>query len=97
MFVLLFCNIFGVIKRFSFGVLGKCGVLTKYFYFDPLSQSHPFSYFSIPDIYIKNNINHLSMCMPIYLKMVPGKYLGKLDIPIYSKVINKLNSGIYYK
>ena len=47
----------------------------------------------LSNIYIKNNINHLSMCMPIYLKMVPGKYLGKLDIPIYSKVVNKLNSG----
>ena len=51
----------------------------------------------LSNIYIKNNINHLYMRMPIYLKMVPGKYLGKLDIPIYSKVINKLNSGIYYK
>ena len=51
----------------------------------------------LSNIYIKNNINHLYMCMPIYLKMVTGKYLGKLDIPIYNKVINKLNAGIYYK
>ena len=51
----------------------------------------------LSNIYIKNNINHLYMCMPIYLKMMPGKYLGKSDIPVYGKVENKLNSGIYYK
>ena len=28
---------------------------------------------------------------------MPGKYLGKSDIPVYGKVENKLNSGIYYK
>ena len=37
------------------------------------------------------------MCMPIYLKMMPGKYLGKSDIPVYGNVENKLNSGVYYK
>ena len=33
----------------------------------------------------------------VHLKMMPHKYLGKSDIPTYSKVVNKLNSGIYYK
>ena len=49
------------------------------------------------NIYMKNNINHLYMCIHMHLKMMPGKYLGKADIPVYGNVENKLNSGVYYK
>ena len=37
------------------------------------------------------------MHIPVHLKMMPGKYLGKSDIPVYGNVENKLNSGVYYK
>ena len=45
------------------------------------------------NIYMKKKVTHFYMCITVHLKMMPSKYLGKADIPIYSKVVNKLNSG----
>ena len=37
--------------------------------------------------YMKENITHLQMHITVHFKMMPGKYLGKSDIPIQSKVV----------
>ena len=77
---------------------------TQYFYLVHISESYPFSYFSFLDIHmhiciypIKKKVTNLFMCITFHLKMMPGKYLGKSDIPVYGNVENKLNSGVYYK
>ena len=77
MFVWSFWNIFRVSKSFSFGVLGKHGVLIKkYFYLVPLSQSHSFSYFSIPDI-------HIFTCVCLYLYICTQIYIWRITLITY--------------
>ena len=49
------------------------------------------------NMYMKKKVTHFYMCITVHLKMMPSKYLGKADIPVYGNVENKLNSGVYYK